>query len=74
MILMMNKDVNCPFFVRDRGNGKIYCEACSLKCPDNEFRRELVYGFCAHPDNYKSCMLYSLLMKFYERKFAEDVR
>lgn len=68
---MKDKEVTCPFFKRDRGNGQIYCEACVFKCPDKEFRRELVYDHCAHPQGYKNCMIYAFLLHHYERKFAD---
>lgn len=69
--MMNDREVSCPFFKRDRGNGKIYCEAAVFQCPDTEFRRDLLYGFCAHPEAFRGCMLFNMLMCYYERKFSD---
>ncbi len=60
----------CPYYVRDRGNGLVYCECARFRFPDAEARREIVYRFCAHPTGYKTCMLKISLDHHYERKFA----
>ncbi len=60
----------CPYYVRDRGKGLVYCECARFRFPDAGVRREIVYRFCAHPTGYKTCMLKQSLDHYYERKFA----
>lgn len=64
----------CPFYQRDKGGGKLYCEACVIKCPDIEFRREILYGFCASPDKFYDCQFYKMLTRYYERRFKNVER
>lgn len=63
--------LTCPFFLRDRGNGQIYCEICTFKFPDKESRRAWVYKYCAHPSQYTACPLGQLLQDHYERKYKK---
>ncbi len=60
----------CPYFVRDRGKGLVYCECARFRFPDKLARREIVYRFCAHPSGYKSCALKQCMDNYYERKFT----
>ena len=60
----------CPYYLRDRGNGMVYCECARFRFPDKLARREIVYGFCAHPENYKKCALKQAMDHYYERKFS----
>lgn len=59
----------CPYYLRDRGNGLVYCECARFRFPDKLSRREIVYGFCAHPDNYKKCAIKQAMDHYYERKY-----
>ena len=61
----------CPYFQRERGGGLVYCECAKFRFPDKISRREIVYGFCAHPDNYKSCAIKQTMDHFYERKYNQ---
>ncbi len=60
----------CPYYVRDRGKGLIYCECARFRFPDALTRREIVYRFCAHPTGYRNCALKVALDHYYERKYA----
>ncbi len=60
----------CPYYVRDRGKGLVYCECARFRFPDAGARREILYRFCAHPTGYKSCALKVALDHYYERKYA----
>ena len=60
----------CPYYIRDRGNGMVYCECARFRFPDKLARREIVYGFCAHPENYKKCALKQAMDHYYERKYS----
>ncbi|MBE6586607.1 MAG: hypothetical protein E7645_08855 [Ruminococcaceae bacterium] len=59
----------CPYYLRDKGNGMVYCECARFRFPDKLSRREIVYGFCAHPDNYKKCAIKQAMDHYYERKY-----
>lgn len=58
----------CPYYRRDRGKGRVYCECSHFKFPDKIVRREIVYRFCAHPTGYKACMLKQAMDGYYDRK------
>lgn len=59
----------CPYFIRDRGKGVIYCECARFHFPDKLSRREIVYSYCAHPTGYRQCVLKKAMDGFYQRKF-----
>ena len=59
----------CPYFIRDRGRGVIYCECARFHFPDKLARREIVYAYCAHPSGYKQCVLKQAMDGFYRRKY-----
>lgn len=59
----------CPYFIRDRGRGVIYCECARFHFPDKLSRREIVYTYCAHPTGYKQCVIKCAMDGFYQRKF-----
>ena len=61
----------CPYYQRDRGEGRVYCECARFRFPDKETRREIVYAFCAHPEGYKRCALKQAMDHFYERKYEK---
>ncbi len=60
----------CPYYDRDRGKGRVYCECARFRFPDAGSRREIVYRFCAHPTGYKDCALKICMDHYYERKYA----
>lgn len=62
---------NCPFF-SDARNGKVYCEAATIRTPDQQTYRDILYKYCAHPENYKECTLYKVLQRYYERKYNTE--
>ena len=61
----------CPYYMRDRGHGVMYCEIARFRFPDKLARREVVYRYCAHPEGYKACMLKNALDHYYERKYEK---
>ncbi len=65
----------CPYFRKEQSGGKVYCEGATLRFPDRQARRDIVYRFCAHPDGYNDCPLKQALDGYYARKYArEDAR
>ncbi len=62
----------CPYYMRDRGKGIVYCECARFRFPDKGSRREILYRFCAHPEGYKACMIKQALDHYYERKYGHD--
>ena len=61
----------CPYYQRDRGQGRVYCECARFRFPDKEARREIVYTFCAHHVGYKMCPIKMAMDHFYERKYEQ---
>ena len=60
----------CPYYQRDRGLGRVYCECARFHFPDRGAQREIVYTYCAHPSGYKLCPIKQAMDHFYERKYA----
>lgn len=63
-------EVICPYFIRDRGQGIVYCECANFHFPDKLARREYVFHFCGHPTGYKDCPIKQAMDHFYDRKYA----
>lgn len=61
----------CPFYDRER-EGHIYCEGCRITPLDRRMRRDMVYSYCGHPEGFKRCSIYGVLMLYYERQDAEE--
>ncbi len=61
----------CPYYLRNRGKGLVYCECARFRFPDAASCREILYRFCAHPTGYKSCVLKIAMDNYYERKYEE---
>jgi hypothetical protein len=59
----------CPYFVKDKGDGYVYCECARFRFPDKKARRDIIYTYCAHPDGYKECVLKKVMDQYYERKY-----
>ena len=60
----------CPYFKKIPDDKKITCECAKFTFPDRIARRDLLYGFCAHPTAYKNCILKQSMDKYYyERKY-----
>ena len=62
----------CPYFQREQKQKFTYCELVRLKFPDPEARREILYGYCAHPENFRNCMFKQVMDAYYDRKYAEE--
>ena len=63
----------CPYLLSEKGCTTIACEAAAFKFPDKIARREVIYGFCAHPEAYKNCFFKQVMDRFYyERKFSNE--
>ena len=58
----------CPYFRYEKA-GITYCECGELKFPDRRARRDIVYGYCGHPDDYKRCPFKNALDGYYERRY-----
>ncbi len=59
----------CPYYIRERSPGLLYCECARFRFPDKVFRREILYRFCAHPEGYQDCPIKIALDHYYERKY-----
>ena len=60
----------CPYFQREREHGVMYCECAKFRFPDKQVRRDIVYSFCAHPENYRACAIKQAMDHYYERKYS----
>ena len=60
----------CPYFQREKGHGVVYCECAKVRFPDKQSRRDIVYRFCAHPQQYKQCPIKQAMDHYYERKYS----
>ena len=65
----MPSAAECPYYQYEK-QGVTYCECGELRFPDKAARREIVYGFCAHPDNYHHCPFKCMMDRYYERRFS----
>ena len=59
----------CPY-IKELGKDKqLACECASFNFPDKGAKRDVIYGYCAHPDNWKECLFKKAMDNFYERKY-----
>ena len=58
----------CPYY-RYEKEGVTFCECAELHFPDRVARREVLYGFCAHPTDFCRCPLKHAMDGYYERRF-----
>ncbi len=65
----MTADVQCPYFQYEK-EGVLHCECLELRFPDAKVRREIVYGYCAHPEHYRQCPWGRAMDHHYERRFS----
>lgn len=69
----MSNEAICPYFKKTPDDKRIVCECAKFKFPDIIARRELLYGFCAHPTGYNNCLLKQTMDKYYyERKYGDE--
>ena len=60
----------CPYLKKVSDGKNVSCECAKFSFPDRIARRDLIYGFCAHPTDYKNCVLKQSMDKYYyERKY-----
>ena len=63
-------EAECPYFKYEK-QGTTHCECGDFIFPDKQARREIIYGYCAHPRNFERCMFYRALENYYERKYSK---
>ena len=53
----------CPY-IKEHGKDKeIDCECVNFNFPDRGARRDVIYGYCAHPEKWKDCMVVSMRLR-----------
>lgn len=62
----------CPYIKDMRSLKRNVCECANFTFPDRKARREIVYKYCAHPDNWIECPLKKAMDGFYERKHSGE--
>ena len=66
-----NKTYLCPYFQRER-NGDVICECAKFRFPDRIANDEYTRAYCGSPQNYKECVLYKIMERYYwERKYKD---
>ena len=60
----------CPFYRKDTVD-KLYCEGGTIKLPDREAKREILFDVCAGEKSHKNCTLYKMLMNHYDREYRK---
>lgn len=62
----------CPYLKESKKKGVTGCECATFNFPDTQAKRDVVYGCCAHPENWKSCSFKNAMDKYYyERKYKK---
>lgn len=64
-------DVGCPFFNRAK-DGRIQCEACTVRLPDRETREKCLRDICLNDEGYKNCTFYKILCDYYDRLYSNN--
>ena len=62
----------CPYINEVGKEKRIVCECMKFSFPDKTAKREIIYGYCAHPTNWKECPFKKMMDNFYERKYNGD--
>ena len=62
----------CPYLKEARDSDRTICECARFTFPDRVARREVLYGFCGHPDNWKECTFKAIMDHYYDRKYSTD--
>ncbi len=61
----------CPYLKETRKSSDTLCECARFTFPDKQSRREILYGCCGHPDNWRECRFKLALDGYYERKYKD---
>lgn len=62
----------CPYLKDARSSEINVCECAKFTFPDKVARREVLYGYCGHPTEWKNCMFKKVLDGYYERKYEKE--
>ena len=62
----------CPYLRDARSCDRTICECAKFTFPDKVARRELLYGYCGHPKNWKGCTFKAIMDRYYDRKYSDD--
>ncbi|MBQ7357416.1 MAG: hypothetical protein IJW65_01630 [Clostridia bacterium] len=62
----------CPYLKNTKKSDGAVCECATFRFPDKQARRDVLYGYCGHPDAWRGCMFKVVMDSYYERKFASE--
>lgn len=62
----------CPYVTETGKDRHVGCECTKFTFPDKYAKREIIYGYCAHPINWKECPFKRMMDNFYERKYSKN--
>lgn len=61
----------CPYIKELGKDRQLACECASFNFPDIRAKRDVIYGYCAHPEKWKECLFKKAMDNFYERKYND---
>ncbi len=62
----------CPYLKNTKKADGAVCECARFTFPDKQSRRDVLYGYCGHPDAWRGCMFKLIMDRYYDRKFAQE--
>ncbi len=62
----------CPYLKNTKKADGAVCECARFTFPDKQSRRDVLYGYCGHPDAWRECMFKQIMDRYYDRKFAQE--
>ena len=62
----------CPYLKNTKQSDGAVCECARFTFPDKQSRRDVLYGYCGHPDAWRKCMFKLIMDRYYDRKYAEE--
>ena len=61
----------CPYLKDAKDASRTVCECARFTFPDRGARREILYGYCAHPTEWKNCPLKKSMDHYYDRRYEK---
>ena len=62
----------CPYLKDARSLERTICECARFTFPDKASRREILYGFCGHPTQWRKCPFKIAMDNHYGRKYGYE--
>ena len=63
----------CPYLKECKRTGRVDCECMQFTFPDKIAKRQVLYGYCGHPTDWKNCFFKWVMDHYYyERKYSGE--